>query len=154
MRRPSWTAGTYAATGLATSGTDRPSSARRSSTALIGQAFSRFRYATSPLPSGPVRTCTSSQPSSPHWSRICLVACTMSGTVAYPNFVMSLQPSHRWQDDDMARPVPRDPAQVIDERAASPTRTTPYGSDPAQVYDVRLPPPGSPARSLSVVVVH
>jgi acetyl esterase/lipase len=67
---------------------------------------------------------------------------------------MSLQPSHRWQDDDMARPVPRDPAQVIDERAASPTRTTPYGSDPAQVYDVRLPPPGSPARSLSVVVVH
>src|SRR5690348_13500555 len=35
MRRPSCTAGTYAATGGTTSGTDRPSSARRSSTALM-----------------------------------------------------------------------------------------------------------------------
>src|SRR5699024_3326593 len=32
--------------------------------------------------------CTSSQPSSPHWSRICLVACTMSGTVAYSQLAM------------------------------------------------------------------
>src|SRR5437879_1041400 len=33
-------------------------------------------------------TVTSSQPSSPHWSRICLVACVSSGTVAYSHFVM------------------------------------------------------------------
>src|SRR5665647_2599107 len=43
----------------------------------------RLRYATRPLPSGPGITWTSSQPSAPHWSRIALVACTMSGTVAY-----------------------------------------------------------------------
>mgnify|MGYP006889608742 CR=1 FL=1 len=31
---------------------------------------------------GPVITWTSSQPSSPHWSRICLVTWSISGTVA------------------------------------------------------------------------
>jgi acetyl esterase/lipase len=48
----------------------------------------------------------------------------------------------------------RDPIEVIDERAAPPTRTAPYGEDPAQVYDVRTPPVHAPRRSLSVVVVH
>jgi acetyl esterase/lipase len=67
---------------------------------------------------------------------------------------MGLQPSHRWQDEDMASPDPRDPALVIDERAEPPARTTSYGPDPAQVYDVRLPGPSAPRRSLSVVVVH
>src|SRR5699024_7106152 len=43
----------------------------------------------SPCPSGPGTTCTSSQPSSPHWSRICLVAWTISGTVAYSQRVMA-----------------------------------------------------------------
>src|SRR6478672_11020964 len=57
------------------------------------QAFSRFRYATRPPPSGPVRTCTSSQPSSPHWSRICLVAWTMSGTVAYSHLLLLMSRS-------------------------------------------------------------
>ena len=46
----------------------------------------------------------------------------------------------------------RDPIQVLDERAAPPTRTTAYGDDPAQVYDVRLPE--RVTRGLTVVVVH
>jgi acetyl esterase/lipase len=46
----------------------------------------------------------------------------------------------------------RDPIEVLDERAAPPTRTTPYGDDPAQVYDVRLPE--RVTRRLTVVVVH
>lgn len=52
----------------------------------------------------------------------------------------------------MASSGERDPSQVLDERAAPPTRTTPYGDDDAQVYDVRLPERGT--RSLTVVVVH
>ena len=48
----------------------------------------------------------------------------------------------------------RDPEQVLDERAAPPSRTTAYGPDPAQVYDVRLPGPTAPARDLAVAVVH
>jgi len=46
----------------------------------------------------------------------------------------------------------RDPIEVLDERAAPPTRTTSYGDDPAQVYDVRLPE--RVTRRLTVVVVH
>jgi acetyl esterase/lipase len=42
---------------------------------------------------------------------------------------------------------------VLDERAAPPTRTEPYGDDPAQVYDVRLPP-GVVDHRVTVVVVH
>src|SRR5271170_6852105 len=39
---------------------------------------------------GPGTTVTSSQPSSPLLSRICLVACTSSGTVTYSHLVMAL----------------------------------------------------------------
>lgn len=46
----------------------------------------------------------------------------------------------------------RDPIEVLDERAAPPTRTTSYGDDPAQVFDVRLPE--RVTRGLTVVVVH
>ena len=46
----------------------------------------------------------------------------------------------------------RDPADVLDERAAPPTRTSSYGDDAAQVYDVRLP--SRATRRLGVVVVH
>jgi acetyl esterase/lipase len=46
----------------------------------------------------------------------------------------------------------RDPIQVLDERAAAPTRTTSYGEGPDQVYDVRLPDRVN--RDLAVVVVH
>jgi len=46
----------------------------------------------------------------------------------------------------------RDPIQVLDERAAPPTRTSSYGDDPAQVYDLRLPE--RVTRGLTVVVVH
>ena len=46
----------------------------------------------------------------------------------------------------------RDPIEVLDERAAPPTRTTTYGDDPAQVYDVRLP--DRVTRRVTVVVVH
>src|SRR5829696_2816352 len=52
--------------------------------------FGRLRYATCCSPVGPGSTETSSQPSSPHWSRICLVACVSSGTVAYSQRVGSL----------------------------------------------------------------
>src|ERR1700759_2391036 len=41
-------------------------------------------------PVGPGTTATSSQPSSPLLSRICLVACTSSGTVWYSHLVMAL----------------------------------------------------------------
>src|SRR5579863_10406461 len=41
-------------------------------------------------PVGPGTTATSSQPSSPALSRICLVACTSSGKVAYSHLVMAL----------------------------------------------------------------
>src|SRR5215469_13463463 len=37
---------------------------------------------------GPGTTATSSHPSSPQLSRICLVACTSSGTVTYSHFCM------------------------------------------------------------------
>ncbi|GAA4711480.1 hypothetical protein GCM10025782_04460 [Pedococcus ginsenosidimutans] len=46
----------------------------------------------------------------------------------------------------------RDPIQVLDERAAPPTRTTPYGDHEVQVYDVRMPE--RVTRALTVVVVH
>src|SRR6185437_12431228 len=49
--------------------------------------FGRFRYATCCSPVGPGSTETSSQPSAPHWSRICLVAWVNSGTVAYSQVV-------------------------------------------------------------------
>src|SRR6516164_9690100 len=39
---------------------------------------------------GPGTTATSSHPSSPQLSRICLVACTSSGTVTYFHLVMAL----------------------------------------------------------------
>lgn len=55
----------------------------------------------------------------------------------------------------MAHLEDRDPAAVLDERAAAPNRTTAYGPDPAQVYDVRLPRTATgPVRPLTVVVVH
>src|SRR5215469_5600101 len=38
---------------------------------------------------GPGTTATSSQPSSPQLSRICLVACTSSGTVAYSHLAIA-----------------------------------------------------------------
>src|SRR5262249_47218990 len=47
----------------------------------------RFKYATCCSRVGPGRTDTSSQPSAPHWSRICLVACVSSGTVTYSHAV-------------------------------------------------------------------
>src|SRR5271166_3154116 len=43
----------------------------------------RFKYATCCSPVGPGSTETNSQPSAPHWSRICLVAWVSSGTVTY-----------------------------------------------------------------------
>ena len=52
----------------------------------------------------------------------------------------------------MATAADRSPIEVLDERAAPPTRTTSYGRDDAQVYDVRLPQ--RVTRSLTVVVVH
>src|SRR5262249_17310390 len=52
------------------------------------QDFGLLRYATCCSPLGFGSTVTSSQPSSPHWSRICLVAWIRSGTVAYSHFVM------------------------------------------------------------------
>src|SRR5690606_25479208 len=52
-------------------------------------AFGRLRYATSCSGLGPGITATSSQPSSPQLSRICLVAWTSSGTVAYSHFCMA-----------------------------------------------------------------
>src|SRR5262249_57359480 len=48
----------------------------------------RFMYATSCSGLGPGTTATSSQPSSPQLSRICLVACTSRGTVAYSHLVI------------------------------------------------------------------
>lgn len=48
--------------------------------------------------------------------------------------------------------MPRDPIEVLDERAAPPARTEAYGPDPAQVYDVRLP--SRALRRMGVVVVH
>src|ERR1700689_2092368 len=45
-------------------------------------------YATSCSEFGPGMTATSSQPSSPQLSRICLVACTSNGTVEYSHFGM------------------------------------------------------------------
>lgn len=48
----------------------------------------------------------------------------------------------------------RDPVEVLDERAAPPTRTSAYGEDPAQVYDVRLPADDAPRRGVAVVVLH
>src|SRR6201999_4679828 len=52
----------------------------------------RFKYATCCSPVGPGSTDTSSQPSAPHWSRICLVACVSSGTVTYSHAVGWLMP--------------------------------------------------------------
>src|SRR6202012_6138830 len=49
--------------------------------------FGRFRYATCCSPVGPGSTETSSHPSAPHWSRICLVAWVNSGTGAYSHVV-------------------------------------------------------------------
>ena len=55
----------------------------------------------------------------------------------------------------MATAADRSPIEVLDERAAPPTRTTPYGEDEAQVYDVRLPATGLAAPTgTTVVVVH
>ena len=48
----------------------------------------RLRYATRFSGLRPGITCTSSHPSCPQLSRICLVACTNSGTVTYSHLVM------------------------------------------------------------------
>src|SRR4029077_9394211 len=53
--------------------------------------FGRFMYATSCSELGPGITATSSQPSSPQLSRICLVACTSRGTVTYSHLVIGSQ---------------------------------------------------------------
>src|SRR5258705_6121486 len=69
-------------------------------------------------------TATSSQPSSPQLSRICLVACTSKGTVAYSHFccmavTLALRPAE--QDRDQ---VPGDsawsPAPLLDGSAPEP----------------------------------
>src|SRR5882757_10690362 len=66
--------------------TEFPEPGRRSHAAAPCY-FGRFRYATCCSPVGPGSTATSSQPSAPHWSRICLVAWVSSGTVAYSHVV-------------------------------------------------------------------
>jgi len=56
--------------------------------AVPGAGIGRLRYATRFSGLRPGITCTSSHPSCPQLSRICLVACTNSGTVTYSHLVM------------------------------------------------------------------
>src|SRR5215213_8197152 len=91
------------------------------------------------------RTWTSSQPSSPHWSRICLVACTIRGTVAYSYLGMGMGASiaatascrnagpgtarHDGPMSDLPEAVGR----------PAPDVTVTYGPLPEHVADVRWP---------------
>ena len=135
----------------ARSGRARPAGPRRRSRRLrpaSGRPPGRCRP-------GPVTTCTSSQPSSPHWSRICLVACTISGTVAYSHGLAwraaLAQRLRRMRP--MATPHPT-PSRCSTRAAPAAARDRrPTATDPAQVYDVRLPG-GRRAATLTVVVVH
>src|SRR3954464_10064249 len=68
--------------------------------------FGRCRQGTTWSGVGPGTTWTSSQPSSPQVSRICLVAWTSSGTVAYSNFLVMGASVVPVPGGD-ARPVPR-----------------------------------------------
>src|SRR5699024_1382077 len=97
---PVCTVGTYAATGATTSGTVNPMSDNRASTEAIRwfpsySCAGRLEYATRFSGSIPGTICTSSQPSLPKLSRICLVECTRTGAVKYSHLVIVRPYRHR-----------------------------------------------------------
>src|SRR5690348_7030709 len=105
----------------------------------------------------PGTTCTSSQPSSPKLSRICLVACTRSGAVMYSHFVMlatlvgGRDPGRRVATVTRVNSV--DPDDVMTRPAEPPDAVVRYAAHEAGLIDVHLPADVASPRPL-VVFVH
>src|SRR5690606_25938859 len=127
----------------------RPSAARRSCGSGTAQAFGRLRYATSCSGLGPGITATSSQPSSPQLSSICLVAWTSSGTVAYSHFCMASTLTggrRRWALTSLSRGgrlgragVPPTPSGAINMTYPPPEPGSPQDRPPSDPF---ASPPG------------
>src|SRR5687768_420317 len=99
------------------------------------------------------RTWTSSQPSSPHWSRICLVACTISGTVAYSYFVMAATLAPDRTGASVAAVSDDGQTDILFRTARPPDRTQVTGPAQTDVYDV-WEPATDRARGVTVALVH
>src|SRR3954453_5323881 len=97
----------------------------------------------------PGTTCTSSQPSSPMLSRICLVACTSSGTVMYSHFVIAATLS--MDASNVARVAAE---HVLDRSMPGPDLVVRYGDHADAVIDVFLPTAGGDEDPPSAVGPH
>ena len=142
-RLPSRTAGHVGRHRRRHSGTLSPSSASRAVDRTHRSGLRPLEVGHQACRSGIGSTCTSSQPSSPHWSRICLVACTINGTVAYSYFVMPVTLAPRRPTSYRGAAEPRRPrASSVRSRAARRPHRGLRAGLPTDVYDVREPAPG------------